>query len=76
MTDGKPVPPEVHPLRVLREMTKKSPKRALLGLKMAIGDCLESSRHWSPDQVAAADDALRADGAVTLSEMRRRASTR
>ena len=44
MTDGKPIPPEVHPLRVLSEMAERAPQRALLGVKMAIGDCIEMSR--------------------------------
>ena len=76
MTDGKPIPPEVHPLRVLSEMAERAPQRALLGVKMAIGDCIEIARHWSSDRVKEADIALRAEGAPTLSEIRRRYSRR
>lgn len=70
MTDGTPIPSEIHPLNVMREMAERSPKRALLGLKMAIGDCLEMARGWPPEQVQEADDALRSEGIVTLSELR------
>jgi hypothetical protein len=72
MTDGASVPSEVHPLNFLREMAVRAPKRALLGLRMAIGDCIESSAHWSTQEVKEADDALRARAIPTLSEMRRR----
>lgn len=72
MANDASVPPEVHPLKFVRETAVRAPKRALLGLRMAIGDCIESSVHWSVQQVKEADDALRARGIATLSEMRRR----
>lgn len=72
MAEGKPVPPEVHPLKFVREMAERAPTRALLGLKMAVADCIECSTHWHADQVKQADTALRDAGIVTLSEMRRR----
>lgn len=62
MTDGKPVPPDVHPLKFVREMADRAPKRALLGLKMAVADCLEASAHWDAEQVRQADAALRDAG--------------
>jgi len=43
---------------------------------MAIGDLIEATSHWSPEQVKEADDVLRAAGIVTLSELRRRYSRR
>jgi hypothetical protein len=72
MTDGKPIPPEVHPLKFVRKMAERAPKRALLDLKMAVADCIEASVHWQSEQASQADAALRDAGAVTLSEMRRR----
>jgi hypothetical protein len=72
MAAGKPIPPEVHPLKFVREMAKRAPRRALLGLKMAVADCIESSTHWHADRLKQADAALRDAGIVTLSEMRRR----
>lgn len=49
-------------------------KRDLAGIKMAIGDCISASRHWSSDAVIAADSARRQRGILTLSELRRRYS--
>ena len=72
MTAGEPIPPEVHPLRVLLQTAERAPKRALIGLKMALGDCLELAAHWPPQKVKAADDALRDRDLLTLSELRRR----
>ena len=68
--------PEVHPLTFVNQMMATAPKRVLSGLKMAVGDCLESSDHWSPDKVQETDASMRAAGVVTLSEMRRRYSRR
>ena len=70
MADG--VSPEVHPAKFVRELAERAPKRALLGLRMAIGDCIEASASWPAQKVKEADDALRARGIATLSEMRRR----
>ena len=43
---------------------------------MAVGDCIEMSSHWNSTRVSEADMALRANGIVTLSEIRRRYSRR
>jgi hypothetical protein len=72
MARGEPVPAELHPLNVLRDMAKKSPKRAMKRLRMAVGDCLEMSRPRTSLQVSEADNILRAEGSITLSELRRR----
>lgn len=76
VANGRPNPPETHPLNVLRQIAERAPKRAFAGLKMAIGDLIEATSHWSPEQVKEADDVLRAAGIVTLSELRRRYSRR
>jgi hypothetical protein len=73
---GRPIPPEIHPLRFVNEMAEKAPGRALSGLKIAVGDCIEMSFLWSYTQVNEADEALRANGIVTLTEIRRRYSRR
>lgn len=46
----------------------------MLGLKMAIGDCIEMARPWTPGQVKVkeVDEALRAERVLTLSELRHR----
>jgi hypothetical protein len=67
-----PVPTELHPLKVFNEMATRDPNRALSGLRMAVGDCVEMSARWPPDKVREADDMARARGVVTLSEIRRR----
>lgn len=72
MAGGKPVSPEIHPLNVLREMAEKSPKRAAIGLRIAVADCLEMSLPWTSIQVAEADNILRTEGVVTLSDLRQR----
>jgi hypothetical protein len=66
------LPEELHPLQIVRRVAETAPKRALAGLRMAVGDCIERSSHWRPEQVKEADDAARAQGVATLSEIRRR----
>jgi hypothetical protein len=72
MSEGRPVPPEIHPMRLLAEIAAQSPRQALLGAKIAVADCIEMSLHWSPEQVRSADSVLRTAGAPTLTDMRRR----
>jgi hypothetical protein len=72
MAGGKLVSPDVHPLNVLRKIEAQSPKKAVIGLKMAVADCLEMSLPWTPTQVTEADSFLSSKGAVTLSDLRRR----
>jgi hypothetical protein len=66
------IPAELHPLNFVRETSEKAPSRAPQGLRMAVNDCIEMSSHWDEDRVKMADDALKAHGIVTLSEIRRR----
>ena len=49
-------------------------KRDLIGMRMAVNDCIEQSSHWGVEAVIAADAALRQRGILTLSEVRRRFS--
>src|SRR4030095_4003101 len=72
MSDGKPVPPDIHPVDVLSKMKVKSAKRAELGLRMTVADCLEMTSPWTPAQVAEADSFLNSMRAISLSDLRRR----
>lgn len=72
MNAGRRFPPEVHPLRFVSEMAEKSPGQALSGLKMAVGDCIEMTSRWNCTRVEELDEALRSNGIITLSEIRRR----
>jgi hypothetical protein len=66
------IPLDIHPLTMLDELERKAPKRALLGLKMAINDCVEMASDWQPSKVSQLDDALRLAGIITLSAVRHR----
>lgn len=60
----------------LDESEMRAPKTALKGWRMAVNDCIEMSSHWSAARVMRMDSALRLAGIVTLSEVRRRYSTK
>ena len=64
------------PCTELDEHEKRAPKTALKGWRMAVNDCIEMSSHWSTARTMAMDAALRSAGIVTLSEVRRRYSSR
>lgn len=68
------LPTEAHPLAVLAQDELRRPSRARQGLRMAVNDMVEMSSAWSPAQARQADDALRAIGASTLTEVRARYS--
>jgi hypothetical protein len=53
-----------------------TPSQLRQRLRSAIGDCLEQSNHWYPDEVAAVDRMLKAKGCLTLCEARIRFSGR
>jgi hypothetical protein len=72
MTGGQPHAAEVHPLTALCEITERSPKKALDGLRMAIDDCIDMAAKWPPERVREVDEALQLAGVVTVSELRRR----
>jgi hypothetical protein len=72
---------KVEELRVARcneldEGELRAPKTALKAWRMAVNDCIEMSSHWSAARVTSIDAALRMAGILTLSEVRRRYSTR
>lgn len=68
--------PEHHPIHVLDDVVKRSPRRAMQGLRMAVNDCLEQTAHWPLKQVCMLDFELIALNIITLSELRRRCSRR
>lgn len=68
------LPAELHPLAVLARDEAKRPARARQGLRMAVNDMVEMAADWSPAQARQADEALKALGASTLTEMRARCS--
>lgn len=66
----------LEPCTELDESELRAPKSSLKGWRMAVNDCIEMTGHWSTERVIAMDAALRKAGIVTLSEIRRRYSTR
>lgn len=69
-----PLEPQHYPVVVLESFEKKSMSKARLGLGLALGDILEDSWHFSPDEAAEIDRDFASRGIVTLSELRRRNS--
>lgn len=65
------LPPEHRPLAVLATLEKKGKKMASRGLRQAINDCIEMSRHMKSDAVKQIDTELRGRGIITLSELRK-----
>jgi hypothetical protein len=68
------LPPDQRPLAVLEALEKKSPRKALTGLRQAINDCVEASFDFNQAELEGLDSELRDRGIVTLSELRRRYS--
>jgi hypothetical protein len=66
--------PELRPMACLEELEKRSRRMAREGLRQAINDVIERSRHLDPRVVRTIDVELAAQGLVTLSELRRRFS--
>jgi len=73
LNQDKTFSPEINPLNVLKGMP---PAKARRGLRMAIDDCIEATSTWPPDEVSKCDIALRAQGIMSLSELRQRYSSR
>jgi hypothetical protein len=69
------LPEEAHPIRVLAEMERRSPARAREGLGTAIGDIIEMTQNFGSAPVAEIDEALRAQGLPTLSQVRAKFSS-
>lgn len=69
------LPPEHRPLAVLEALEERKGKKiASRGLRQAINDCIEMSRHMKPDAVKQIDTELRKRGTITLSELRKQYS--
>jgi hypothetical protein len=64
--------PEDRPLAVLERFEARSMAIARKGLAMAVGDIVEDTWDLSAEQVGATDAALRAEGLLTLGEVRAR----
>lgn len=66
---------ENHPTNVgKRIVAAVGISKALVGLRQAVNDCLEGLQNLTPMQVQQLDTALRQEGIVTLTELRRRHS--
>jgi hypothetical protein len=68
------VTPELRPAACLEILEQKSHKMASRGLRQAINDIIEMSRHTNHGQVGKIDSELKRQNIVTLSELRRRFS--
>jgi hypothetical protein len=66
------MPPDTHPIACLEALEKTSMKKALIGLRMAIRDCVEMSGHFDQAEVEKLDAQLKRRGIVTLSDLRKR----
>lgn len=66
------LPPEHHPLTVLKRTESQSRAKARTGLAMAIGDIMEEFQDLSPEQVLAIDAALETERIITFSQVRAR----
>jgi hypothetical protein len=66
---------EIHPANVINGIVQQFGKsKALVGLRQAAGDTVEETSHWNPEARAVVDEACRAAGVATLSEITRRYS--
>ena len=66
------LPLEHRPFAALERLEGQSRAKAREGLGMAISDIMEEFEHLSPEQVAAVDAALKAEGIITFSWVRAR----
>lgn len=66
-----------HPANVAHRIREKlGLSKALLSIRQAINDTLEGLRDWKPESIRDLDVALRNDGYLTITELRRRYATR
>src|SRR5437879_3806764 len=68
------LPAELRPMACLERLENMGRSKASQGLRQAINDIIESTRHWDKGRVASLDAQLVKSGVVTLSELRRRFS--
>lgn len=65
----------IHPANVINGVVQQFGKsKALVGLRQAANDTVEETSHWNSEARAAVDEACRAAGVITLSEVTRRYS--
>ncbi|NIA52836.1 hypothetical protein HAV22_04110 [Massilia sp. TW-1] len=65
----------VHPANVIKGIVQQFGKsKALAGLRQAANDTVEETRNWNSEARTVVDEAFRAAGVVTLSEITRRYS--
>jgi hypothetical protein len=69
------LPPDLRPMACLEALERKSLKKASRGLRQAIGDILERTRHMDLRKIEGIDSELRSHNIVTLSALRQRFST-
>lgn len=66
---------EVHPANVIEGIVQQfGTSKALAGLRQAANDTIGETSHWNSEARAVVDEACRAAGVVTLSEITRRYS--
>jgi hypothetical protein len=64
---------DTHPARVSERIVSQFGKsKALTGLRQAVNDTIEATSHWGPESRIDVDEALRAAGIITMSEVFRR----
>jgi hypothetical protein len=63
------LPAEKHPIASLEALEKKSMKKALIGLRMAIRDCVEMSKHFDRAEIEKFDAQLKSQHMLTLSDL-------
>jgi hypothetical protein len=68
------LPAEKHPIASLEALEKTSMKKALIGLRMAIWDCVEMSKHLDRAEVEKFDALLKSQHVITLSDLMERHS--
>jgi hypothetical protein len=65
----------IHPANVINGIVQQFGKsKALVGLRQAANDTVEETSNWNSEAKAVVDEAFRAAGVVTLSEITRRYS--
>ena len=67
---------EIHPAKTIEKIAQKFGKlKALIGLRQAANDTIEETSHWNLESKVNLDEALKASGVITISEIARRYSS-
>lgn len=65
----------IHPANVIKGIVQQLGKsKALVGLRQAANDTVEATSNWNSEARAVVDEAFKAAGVITLSEITRRYS--